>query len=284
MRTIALRLALLWTGFACGQDEKIHKKLTPEQAEELLKKLDIDFKKADSKLPGTAFYDFKRKSFEVRFYLFEGKDIMLDTILPKMPIERVNEWNVRAKFSRACLHKNPKGEYVTLESNLDLVGGVSDGALKQFFATFDDEIKAFTQFLAESVAEDIVFRPVTADKLEAILKGIGIDAKKQSLKEGAGEAYDFEADGLKLRLVNFGGKDLMIDAHFKKTSLEDINRYNLEKKFIRAVSYNIAGKEYTALESNLDCEAGTAVGILRTFLIGFVDDAKTFAKYVESKQ
>jgi len=284
MRSMALCVVLLLAGVAHAQEEKIFKKLTPEETDELLKKFDIDFKKVDSKTPGTYFYDFKRKNFEVRFYHFEGKDVMLDAVFPKASIERVNEWNIRAKFSRACLQRNPKGEYVTLESNLDLVGGVTEGAFKQFFLSFDEELKTFAVFLGESKADEVVFRPVTPEKLEAILKGMGIVAKKGMIKDGSGEAYEFEVEGLKMRLVNFGGKDLMIDAHFPKIALEDVNRYNLEKKFIRAVAYDVAGKQSTALECNLDCEAGTAAVILRTFVVGFVDDAKTFAKYVESKQ
>lgn len=284
MRWMAPCLLLFLVGVAHAQEEKIYKKLTSDETEGLLKKFAIDFKKADSNTPGTYFYDFKRQKFEVRLYHFEGKDLMLDSVFQKMPIERVNEWNIRAKFSRACLQKNPKGDYVTLESNFDLVGGVTEGAIKQFILSFDEELKTFAAFFGESAADEVVFRPVTPEKLEAILKSMGIAGKKGTLKDDSGEAYEFEIDGLKMHLVNYGGKDLMIDAHFPKIALEDVNRYNLEKKFIRAVAYDVGGKQYTALECNLDCEAGTAVVILRTFLVGFVDDARTFAKYVESKQ
>ena len=73
----------------------------------------------------------------------------------------------------------------------------------------------------------------------------------------------------------------LIDAHFKKVSLEDINRWNVEKKFIRAVYYNVKGTEYSVLEMNLDCEVGTTDGILRNFIVGFHEDVKQFAKYVQ---
>ena len=61
-----------------------------------------------------------------------------------------------------------------------------------------------------------------------------------------------EINSHKLRLYNFGGKDLMMDVHFRKISLEDANRYNLSRKFIRVVNYKSKEVEYTALEINFD--------------------------------
>ena len=53
---------------------------------------------------------------------------MLDAVFRKLPFDRINEWNRNAKFSRAVLQTSPKGDYTTLESNLDLIGGVTEGA------------------------------------------------------------------------------------------------------------------------------------------------------------
>lgn len=266
-----------------AQEVKVFTQLTPDQTEDLLKKFGIDAKKIDTKNAGTIFYDYKKGNYAIRLYHFAGKDLMLDAVFPKLPLEKINEWNVKAKFSRACIHKDNKGEYMSLESNIDLIGGVTEGALKQFFTSFDDEVALFVRFAGSSTVDDQLFSPVTSDRIEAVLKSLNIAFEKNELKGNAGQFYDFEASKFKLRLVNFGGKDLMIDAHFKKIPLEDINRWNLEKKFIRAVQYSVKGTEYTALECNLDCEVGTTEGILRNFIVGFQEDVKEFAKYVQDK-
>lgn len=274
---------LLAATLANAQEAKVITQLTAEQTEAFLKKQGIEFKKIETKTPGTYFYDYQRNSFNIRLYHYDGKDLMLDAVFPKTTLEKLNGWNVKAKFTRACSNRDAKGEFTTLESNIDLVGGVTEGALKQFMNTFDDELKLFTKYVGDTGADDQFFSPVTNEKLEAILKGLNISYEKNELKNGAGAYYDFEANNFKIRLVNFGGKDLMIDAHFKKVSLEDLNQWNLEKKFIRAVYYNARGQEYSALESNLDCEVGTTDGILRNFIVGFQEDVKQFAKYVQGK-
>ena len=265
-----------------AQGETIHKQLTEEQSEDLLKKSGIEFKKLESKTPGTSIYDYKRKGFNVRFYLYDGKDLMLDAVFARLPIDKVNEWNKKAKFSRAVFQKDAKAEFVTLESNLDLIGGVTEGAFRQYISNFDEELKLFARYLGNAANDDRVYPVVAADRLEGALKSVGIVFEKAAGKNGE-VVYDYEFEGRKLRLVNFAGKDLMIDAHFKKIALDDINRYNLEKKFIRAVYYNIKGMEHTALECNLDCEVGSSDGILRSFILGFHEDVKNFAKYVDSK-
>lgn len=281
--TIAAVLIFALSAGASAQEVKAFTQLTPEHTEEFLKKQGIEFKKIDTKTPGTVFYDFQRKNFNVRLYNYDGKDLMLDAVFPGMPLEKINLWNVKAKFSRACLNKDAKGIYATLESNIDLVGGVTEGGLKQFLLSFDDELRLFSKYASDTGSDDQFFAPVTSAKIEGVLKSLNIAFEKTELKDGAGAFYDFEANNFKLRLVNFGGKDLMIDAHFKKIALEDVNRWNLEKKFIRAVSYNVKGQEYSALEANLDCEVGTTDGILRNFIIGFQEDVKQFAKYVQTK-
>ena len=96
--------------------------------------------------------------------------------------------------------------------------------------------------------------------------------------------FDFELGGHNLRLYNFGGKDLMIDTHFKKVSLDEANRYNLSRKFMRVVNYKGKDVEYTALECNLDCEAGVTEGMIRHWINSFGEDARLFADYAKKLQ
>ena len=129
--------------------------------------------------------------------------------------------------------------------------------------------------------EEQVFSPVTDEKLEGILKSMSFEFTKKEGKSAT--LFEFEFENRKFRLTNFGGKDIMLDTMFKKIPLEDVNGYNLQKKFIRVVSYDGRGEGHTSLEANLDCEVGTTDGILRYFILGFTEDAKTFGKYVQTK-
>ncbi len=264
-----------------AQDDKVTKLFSTEQTEGLLQSLKIDFKKTPAKKEGIFYYDFQRGGHTVRLYWYGGKDLMLDVVFPKMPLDQINTWNVRAKFSRACLHKDDKGEFTALEANLDILGGATEGTVRQFFSVFDEEVKAFAKFVGGSAADESIYKKVAVDKLESILKGLNIEFKKLEVKGAVG--FEFESNKHKLQLFNFGGDDLMIDAHFKKLPRADVNQYNLNRKFIRCVAYNINGNEYTALEANLDCLGGVSDSIIRNFIRAFDDEVKEFSKYVQGK-
>lgn len=263
-------------------DDKVFKQLSAADTESLLQKLKIEFKKTPGKNNDINYYDFQRGGYNVRLYWYGGKDLMVDVVFAKLTLSEVNAWNTRAKFSRACLYKDAKGEYTALESNLDLLGGVTEGAVKQFLQVFDNEIKEFAKFAGGSSSDDAIYTKVTSDKLEAILKDLKIDYKKVEIKGGI-VAYDYESNNHKLRLANFGGDDLMIDAHFKKLKLEDVNQYNLKRSFIRCVAYSMNGVEYTSLESNLECVGGVSDGIIRHFIASFDEEVKLFTKYAQGK-
>src|SRR5262245_8842512 len=193
---------------ARAQDDKIFKLFTTEQTEAFLQSLKIDFKKTPAKKDGILYYDFQRGGRSMRLYWYEGKDLMLDVVFGKMTLEQINAWNVRAKFSRACLHRDDKGEFVALEANLDILGGVSEGAVRQFFNVFEEEIKAFAKFLGSAPLDDDIYTKVTNEKLESILKGLNIDFKKVEVKGSV--VFEFESNKHKLKLFNFSGDDLMI--------------------------------------------------------------------------
>src|ERR1043166_1280707 len=151
------------------QDAKVVKQFSTEQTEALLQALKIDFKKTPAKKEGIFYYDFQRNGQTFRLYWYGGKDLMLDVVFGKMTLQEINAWNVRAKFSRACLHKDDKGEFTALEANLDILGGVTNGTVKQFLNVFEDEVKAFARFVGDSTLEDAIYTKVSNDKLESIL-------------------------------------------------------------------------------------------------------------------
>lgn len=271
---------------AQGGDERIYRALTTDQLEEMLSAEKLTFKKTENAANrGTWFYDFKRGAFNLRLTYFDGKDLMIDNFFARaVPLDRVNDWNKKAKFSRASLHRDKDGEFLMLEFNLDLLGGITRGTVKQFITHFEQECGNFDRFIGTGAANPI---PVAGDKIHAqvnaavveqVLKNLKAEFKKQG---GAnGDTYDFKLDGVSVRLTNFNGKDLMIDAVFPKAGLTPLNKYNIDRKFVRAVYYNVKGNEYTALESNLDCVAGVTDEMIRYFITNFVADARHFSEYL----
>ncbi len=125
-----------------------------------------------------------------------------------------------------------------------------------------------------------IYRNVTADKLEAILKGLNVVYKKGKGKSDGVWVYDFEKSDFKIRLQNFVGNDLWIEAHFKdKTPLEKVNQWNMRAKFSRAVQ--LAGeKDAVSLEAQLDCVGGVSDAIIRQFIERFDGELVQFAKYL----
>lgn len=288
-RNALILAAILWLGpTPLRAQDKVYTSLTPERMEQLLKSMNLEYKKTPSaSSEGVIFYDFARNKRNIRLSYFRGKDIMLDLLLQDFPLETINRWNVQSKFSRASLHKDEKGAFTALESNLDLLGGVTDGTVKHFFKTFGEEIVAFDKFVAAPAVvptlppgDDTVLPKVTSDKLEAILKVLNLTYKKSPLKNEGSFSYQYESKNFKISLFNFGGKDLMLDAVFKKMPLEKVNHYNFDRKFIRVVSYNQNGQEYTSLETNMDCSAGVSENMIRHFLLTFEEEVQLFADYV----
>lgn len=131
-----------------GQDEKkVFRKVSAERLEAVLKSLEIEFKKTGAKQADTHFYDFDRGNYKVRLGNHGGNDLWIDCLFPKAPLETINQWNVRAKFSRAVLTKLDEKDMSIVEFQLDCVGGVTDEIIRQFVRRFDEEVKAFDKFI-----------------------------------------------------------------------------------------------------------------------------------------
>ena len=271
--------------FTQAQDEKAFRALTPEAAEKMLQDLKIEFKKTASKKGDEHYFDFARENYRIRLTLFSPQELMLDCVFRGITLERVNQWNTSTRFSRANWHKDQSGELTILEYGLDISGGATAGTIKQFLARYEDELKKYDKFVLgnPNTAEDVILTEVTNERLENILKTQGISFQKKTNNAGVA-MFDFELGSHKLRMYNFSGKDLMIDAHFRKISYDDANRYNLNRKFVRVVNYKGKDVEYTALENNLDCASGVTEGMIRHWITSFGDDARHFADYAKKLQ
>jgi hypothetical protein len=286
---ICLVLLFPVRGWSKEEKEKIHHKVASALLEDILRELDIRYKKATEK-GGGVVYDFERNGYKIRLSNLGGEDLMLDALFTPVSVERINAWNVRASFSRGVLYPGDGKPYAAVENNLDCVGGVTSGAIKQFIRRFDAEVKAFDEFLGDSgtaalrasakSSVEAVYPGVTSELLEEVLKGLKLNYKKNALNNGAAFLYEFQQNNVPIRLHNWGGKDLMLAAHFRKTTLKEANEFNLKRKFIRAVFYQDGAPAYTALERNLDVEGGVTENILRNFITSYAADVKEFERFL----
>src|ERR1700722_16130536 len=74
-------------------------------------------------------------------------------------------------------------------------------------------------------AQEVVYRQVSAEKLEAILKDLDITYRKVENQNDKGIVfYHFKRNNYDVRLHNYNGKDLWIDCVFsEKSTLDAIN-------------------------------------------------------------
>jgi hypothetical protein len=280
---ILLLVLVLHTRASPGQDAKVYKNISMEKVEEILKGLAIDFKKTPSPTnKKLTIFTFERNKYKLALHAFAGQDLMLVAEFPAVPLAYINQWNRGAQFSRAVLYQDAKNDFSALEANLDVAGGVTDDTIRHFIRRYDDEIKRFDKLLfPAAVREEEVVTKVPSDRLEKILKGMEIPFKKIAGKEADTFSYEFERDTFKVRLHNFKGEDLMLQAAFKAIPPTDVNKYNFNRKFIRVVLYQPEkGKSYTALETNLDCQGGVSDRIIRYFIDTFDGELIEFAKFI----
>ena len=151
----ALGLLTLFLSMQCAapaqEKDKVQRGVTSAKLESILQdmKIKVD-KKSDPKKEGVHFYDFERHKFKVRLHNYNGRDLWLDVhFTDKITLEEINQWNIRAKFSRAVLLKDDDKKSTSLESQIDCDGGVTDGMIRQFILRFDGEVKSFVQFLTK---------------------------------------------------------------------------------------------------------------------------------------
>ena len=149
---LATSVACLGVGLAATRaqdDKKIVHNVTAERIEAILKELSVDYKKSAGKSEGIQFYDFERNNYKIRLHNYQGKDLWIDAFFSDaLSAEEVNQWNSRAKFSRAVQLKGDK-QAVSLEAQLDCMGGVNDLIVRQFIRRFDGEVLQFVKFLAK---------------------------------------------------------------------------------------------------------------------------------------
>ena len=274
---------ILFLATAAGVAQDVYQSISPEKVEDILRDMNIEFRKTTSTTDNEVFfYNFKHKSISMALNLSKGKTLMLYADFDKVPHEHINKWNQGSYFGRAILHKDAKGEFSSIEYRLDVTGGVTDNTVRKFLNRFFDEATLFVGHInsGRPAVEEVVYRTVNSGSVEKILRDLNLNFKKSEPRQNI-QVYEYEKNNFKIRVVNFGGKDVMIDANFRQATLEEINSWNVNRKFIRAVLYqNPNGGQYSSLESNLDCEGGITDGVLRHFIVTFDAEVTAFAKHL----
>jgi hypothetical protein len=140
----ALALSLPYAGWS---QNKVYNNVSSETVEKILTGLAIKFQKTEhKKTTSTAQYDFKRGEQAFRLYNYGGNDLWIECHFDKtLKLEDVNRWNAEAKFSRAVFVEQKEKSMISLEGQLDCLGGVSDAIVKQFVNRFEDEAKKFVK-------------------------------------------------------------------------------------------------------------------------------------------
>jgi hypothetical protein len=144
---IALALGLIFAAPTAAQP-KIIKTVSNETIEKILTGLDLKFQRNErkDKQGAITFYEFTRSEQPCRLFNY-GNDLWLEcTSEKKLRLEDVNRWNADAKFSRLVLIESKDKVTVSLESQLDCLGGVTETNIRQFVNRFDEEAKKFAKF------------------------------------------------------------------------------------------------------------------------------------------
>jgi hypothetical protein len=128
---------------------KAYRTVSNETVEKVLQSLDVKYQKGETKGKdmNTMFFDFVRSDTPCRLYNY-GNDLWIEVqVEKKMKLEDINRWNADAKFSRLVLIEQKDKTIVSLESQLDCLGGVTEAGMKQYLNRFDAETKKFAKFI-----------------------------------------------------------------------------------------------------------------------------------------
>lgn len=118
---------------------EIIKELSVTNTERILEAMKVEYTEVSA---GT--YRFNLGGYKTLLFN-KGKNLQFyASFKKKTTLGRVNDWNAGKRYTRAYLDKD--GDPV-LEADLDLEGGVSYGAVAEFFKTWVTSVKLFTQHI-----------------------------------------------------------------------------------------------------------------------------------------
>ena len=122
-----------------AEQGEIIKELSVTNTERIFEALKVEYKELK---PGV--YSFNLGGYKTLLFN-KGKNLQFyASFKKKATMGRINDWNASKRYTRAYLDK--EGDPV-LEADLDLEGGVSYGALAEFFKTWVASVKLFTEHI-----------------------------------------------------------------------------------------------------------------------------------------
>jgi hypothetical protein len=127
---------------------KVYRTVSNDAVEKILQSLELKYQKAERKDKDstTMYFDFTRGGQPFRLYNY-GNDLWIEcTFEKKLIAADINRWNAEAKFSRLVLIEQKDKTILSLEAQLDCLGGVTDAVIKQYINRFDEEAKKFAKF------------------------------------------------------------------------------------------------------------------------------------------
>jgi len=142
-------ISLLLLPVAASAQDKVFRTISNDSVEKVLQGLELKYEKEERKNKNSTFLYFTFSRGEQKFGLYNyGSDLWIEsTVEKKMKLEDVNRWNSQAKFSRLVLIEQKDKTTISLEAQLDALGGLTEASIRQFLNRFDEEAKAFAKFM-----------------------------------------------------------------------------------------------------------------------------------------
>ncbi len=143
------RLFLLALLLVPALAQGVRTRITPEEMEALLKAGSYRYERVEEK--GEVYFRLRLAGLRALLFLLDCREggcqslqlyAGFSTDNPPS-LERVNEWNGKKRFSRAYLDE----EGDVLEADLNLAGGVADGAIRVFLDLFEESLRAFAAWI-----------------------------------------------------------------------------------------------------------------------------------------
>jgi hypothetical protein len=130
---------------------KVYRSVSDGTVEKILQSLEVKYAKEERKHKDATimFFDFKRGDHSFRLYNYQS-DLWIECTYERaMKAEEINRWNADAKFSRLVMIEQKDKTILSLESQLDCLGGVTDALIRQYINRFEEEAKRFAKFSAK---------------------------------------------------------------------------------------------------------------------------------------